>query len=122
MWLVTHFLVLAILCDAIVGHQFGALGLARAFLAWMFIAGLLHEFPDIDSIFTDRDVGGAGVDPGSAIEIVDAVLHIVLLHRSVSMAAENTRGLAMTGVCNSAIGHFLRESLPARAQAVDKTT
>src|SRR5580704_7613886 len=117
MWLVTHFLVLAILCDAIVGHQFGALGLARTFLAWMFIAGLLHEFPDIDSIFTDRDVGGAGVDPGSAIEIVDAVLH-----RSVSMAAENTRGLAMTGVCDSAIGHFLRESLPARAQAVDKTT
>jgi hypothetical protein len=57
---------------------------------------------DFYSLFSNRDIGGMRVNPGSAIEIVDSVLGFV--HGGVGMAAKDARRLTMTAVGEGTIG------------------
>ena len=74
---------------------------------------------DLDSLFTDGDIGKALVNPGSAIEIIDSAL--VLVQGGMSVAAENSRRPMVAGMGQGAVGDLLRQALPARAQPVEKT-
>src|SRR6266496_2564801 len=60
------------------------------------ILGSLDVFLDLDSVFTDSDIGRMRVNPASTIEIVDAGL--VLVQGGMGVSAEDTRRFVMTCV------------------------
>src|SRR3981081_1392039 len=75
---------------------------------------------DLDSLFTNGDIGRMRVNPASAIVIVDPVL--TLMHGGMGVAAENAGCRVMTGMGECAVGDLLRQALPARTQPVKKTS
>ena len=74
---------------------------------------------DLDSLFTNGDIGRMRVNPTSAIEIVDSVL--VLMHGGMGMAAENPRRLMVTGMGQCALRDLWRQAQPARVEPVEET-
>src|SRR5260221_3449159 len=85
----------------------------------MEIARLLSIFVNIDSVVTDGDIGGTGINPSSAIVIVDLVL--TFMHGGMGVAAENAVCRVMPGMGERAVGDLLRQALPAGPQPVEKT-
>jgi hypothetical protein len=86
-------------------------GISRAsffasFLAGVEIVGSLNIFMDLNSLFTNGDIGRMRVNPGSAIEIVDSVL--VLVHGGMGVAAENARCVMVAGMSQGAFGDLWR--------------
>src|ERR1035437_9086155 len=79
----------------------------------------LNVFMDMDSLFTNGDIGRMRVNPASAIEIVDSVL--VLVHGGVGVAAENARRPVATGMGQGALGDLWRQAQPARVEPVEET-
>ena len=79
------------------------------------------ELVDMDSVFAYGDVGGVRVDPGSAVVVVDAVSGVMLVHGGVGVSAKDALRMLVTGVGQSSVGDFFGETLPAGAEAVEKT-
>ena len=68
----------------------------------MTIVRSLNVFMDLDSLFTNGDIGRMRVNPASAIEIVGSVL--VPVHGGMGVAAEDARRLTVTGMGQGAVG------------------
>lgn len=81
----------------------------------------MDELVDPDSVFAHGDVSGMGVDPGSAVVVVDAMDAVASVHGGVGVSAKDALRMLVTGVGQSSVGDFFGEALPARAEAVEKT-
>src|SRR5208283_5679489 len=120
----SHALEFAIFEQFRVVTEFKDLAIRRTlflFLGKMHIIRLLAIFVDLHATFINRDVSRSGVDPGSAIVVIDSVFLIVLVQGGVGVSAKDARGVMMTGVRQGAVGNLGRQALPARAQPVEKT-
>src|ERR1035438_7435681 len=85
--------------------EFGRFGISRAsFCGGMEILRSLSIFMDLHSVPTNGDIRRMGINPSSAIEIVDPVRFIVFVHGGMGMAAENARRLMVTGIGQGARG------------------
>src|ERR1019366_7419235 len=74
----------------ILASEFSRFGIRRAsFFAGMTIVRAPNVLMNINSLLTNGDIGRMRVNPASAIEIVDSVLVLVLVHGGVGVAAEN---------------------------------
>src|SRR5271157_1592194 len=118
----SHTLVFPIFEQARFVSDFSSLGISQvSFFAGMRIVGPLSVLVDLDSILTNRDVGRLRVNPGSAIEVVDAMRAVVLVQSRMGVAAEDSNRMLVTGMRQGTLGNLLRQTLPARAQPVEKT-
>jgi len=93
--------VFAIFDESRLVAEIGKFGNSRAsflalFLGGMEIVGPLNVFMDLNSLFTNGDIGRMRVNPASAIEIVDSVL--MLMHGGMGVAAENARRVMVAGM------------------------
>lgn len=70
-------------------------------------------------MLVDGQEGGARVDPGAGVVILDAVAH--KRECSMGVAAEDALTLAEARIVDGAAGHFVGEAQPARVRAVEKT-
>src|SRR6202795_3009253 len=73
-----------------------------------------------DALFTDGNVCGMGINPASAIEIIDSVF--MLMQGGVGVAAEDARRPMMLSVRNGSGRHFWGQAQPARIQPVEETS
>ena len=112
-------LVLAIFEQSCLAREFSRFEIRSCFTG-MEIVRPLNVFMDLDSFFTNGDIGRMRVNPASAIEVVDSVL--VLVHGGMSVAAENARRLAVPGMGQGAVGNLWRQAEPARVKPVEKTS
>src|ERR1700692_2207825 len=65
---------------------------------------LIGIFMNPDSLFIDGNIGGMGINPATAIEIVDSVL--VPMHGGMGVTAEDARSLMASGIGKGAGRHF----------------
>jgi hypothetical protein len=84
----------------------------------MLVKFMLVEFMDLHSLFVNREIRHAGIDPAAGIVVVDSV--IFDLDGLVGMAAENAVGFVLACILQSSRGHFRRHAEPARVQAVNE--
>jgi hypothetical protein len=100
---VNNVLVLVIFEESLLGSEFSRAGISSLCVGMgMKIVGSLDIFMDLDSVFTNGDVGGMFVNPSSAIVIIDSLL--VFVQRGMGVAAENAGRLTVTGIDQSALG------------------
>ena len=78
-------------------------------------------FMDLDSLFPNGDVSRMRVNPGSAIEIIDSVGGVALVHRGMGVAAENTVRVMVAGIEESSLGNGRGQAEPAGVEAVEET-
>src|SRR5271169_392624 len=102
----SHALIFSIFDESCLVAEIGRFVISGAlFCAGMEIVGPLKIFMDLDSLFTDGDIGKMLIDPGSAVEIIDSVF--VLVQGGMSVAAENACRLMVAGMGQRALGDLL---------------
>src|SRR5260370_42201250 len=117
--LAANTLVLAIFEQFCVASKF-VFGI-RSFFTEMTIVRSLDIFMDLHSLFANGDIGRLRVNPGSAIEIIDSVFRVMLVHGGMGVAAENARRLMVTGMRQRALADLVRQAQPTRAEPVEDT-
>src|ERR1700690_2660302 len=81
------------------GLEFGSFRISPAWFGrGMKIFSSLHIFMDLHPVFTHGHIRGMGINPGSAIEIIDAVLFVASTQCSMGMATEDARCPVVTGM------------------------
>src|SRR5260370_12694805 len=90
--LAANTLVLAIFEQFCVASKF-VFGI-RSFFTEMTIVRSLDIFMDLHSLFANGDIGSLRVNPGPAIEIIDSVFRVMLVHAAMGGAPQNPRRLS----------------------------